>query len=51
MAEATEQDATYQDILALPPHVTGQIVFGVLLAHPRPDVLRRRPIDDGVASS
>lgn len=36
MAEAAKQDATYEDILALPPHVTGQIVFGVLHAHPRP---------------
>ncbi len=36
MAEAAKQDATYQDILALPPHVTGQIVFRVLHAHPRP---------------
>lgn len=36
MAEAAKQDATYEDLLALPPHVTGQIVFGVLYAHPRP---------------
>lgn len=28
--------ATYDDILALPAHVTGQIVFGVLHAFPRP---------------
>jgi Uma2 family endonuclease len=36
MAEAARQNATYEDLLALPPHVTGQIVFGVLHAHPRP---------------
>jgi Uma2 family endonuclease len=28
--------ATYADIEALPPHVTGEILFGVLHAHPRP---------------
>lgn len=28
--------ATYDDLLGLPPHVTGQLVFGVLHAHPRP---------------
>lgn len=28
--------ATYADIEALPPHVTGQIVGGQLYAHPRP---------------
>jgi Uma2 family endonuclease len=28
--------ATYDDIIALPPHVVGQIVGGVLHAHPRP---------------
>lgn len=28
--------ATYADIEALPPHVIGQILFGVLHAHPRP---------------
>lgn len=28
--------ATYADIEALPPHVVGQILFGVLHAHPRP---------------
>lgn len=27
---------TYDDLLALPPHVIGQIVFGILYAHPRP---------------
>lgn len=36
MANAVRKEATYEDILALPPHVTGQILFGVLHAHPRP---------------
>ena len=36
MAEAVRRDATYEDLLALPQHVTGQLVFGVLHAHPRP---------------
>jgi Uma2 family endonuclease len=33
---ATFKPATYADIEALPPHVTGEILFGVLHAHPRP---------------
>jgi Uma2 family endonuclease len=33
---AAHKVATYQDLLALPAHVTGQLVFGVLHAHPRP---------------
>lgn len=36
MAASAQPPATYEDILALPPHVTGQIIFGVLHAHPRP---------------
>lgn len=28
--------ATYADLEALPPHVVGEILFGVLHAHPRP---------------
>lgn len=36
MAQRAGHPATYEDILALPRHVTGQIVFGVLHAHPRP---------------
>jgi Uma2 family endonuclease len=28
--------ATYADIEALPPHVTGEILFGILHSHPRP---------------
>ncbi len=31
-----KRPATYEDILALPPHVTGQIVDGELFATPRP---------------
>lgn len=33
---AARSTATYADLLALPPNVTGQLVFGVLHAHPRP---------------
>jgi Uma2 family endonuclease len=36
MSTPAPKPATYADILALPPHVTGQIVHGVLHAHPRP---------------
>jgi Uma2 family endonuclease len=36
MGHPARSPATYEDILALPPHVTGQILFGVLHAHPRP---------------
>jgi Uma2 family endonuclease len=35
MADPARREATYDDILALPPGVNGQIVFGVLHAHPR----------------
>ena len=35
-ALAEPAPATYADIEALPPYVTGQIVYGVLHAHPRP---------------
>lgn len=36
MSTLAPKPATYADILALPPHVTGQIVHGVLHAQPRP---------------
>lgn len=36
MAELKRKSATYADIEALPPHVVGQIAFGILHAHPRP---------------
>lgn len=32
----TRRDATYADLEALPPNVVGQILYGVLHAHPRP---------------
>jgi len=34
--DAARREATYDDLLALPPHVLGQILFGVLHAFPRP---------------
>ncbi|MBS2018777.1 MAG: Uma2 family endonuclease [Deltaproteobacteria bacterium] len=36
MAQRADRPATYEDLIALPEHVVGQIVFGVLHAHPRP---------------
>jgi Uma2 family endonuclease len=36
MANPARRPATYEDLFALPPHVTGQILYGVLHAHPRP---------------
>ena len=36
MLHQKPRPATYADIEALPPHVVGEIVFGVLHAHPRP---------------
>lgn len=36
MALAAEKPATYDDLLALPPHVVGQIVGGRLITQPRP---------------
>jgi len=36
MLKPKPRPATYADIEALPPHVTGQILYGVLHAHPRP---------------
>jgi hypothetical protein len=36
MLHSRPRPATYADIEALPPHVVGEIVFGVLHAHPRP---------------
>ncbi len=35
-ATAAQRPATYEELCALPVHVTGQIVFGVLHASPRP---------------
>jgi Uma2 family endonuclease len=36
MAEPAKRIATYADIEALPPHVTGEIIFGTLVTHPSP---------------
>jgi Uma2 family endonuclease len=36
MASAAPRLATYDDILALPPNLTGQLLFGALHVHPRP---------------
>jgi Uma2 family endonuclease len=36
MAQPKTRPATYADIEALPPNVVGEILFGVLHAHPRP---------------
>ena len=36
MAQPRTKRATYADIEALPPHVVGEIAFGVLHSHPRP---------------
>jgi Uma2 family endonuclease len=36
MTAPAKRPATYADIEALPPHLTGEIIFGTLHAHPRP---------------
>jgi len=36
MSETLHQKATYEDILALPEQLVGEIVDGVLYTHPRP---------------
>ena len=36
MALTKPRPATYADVEALPPHVVGEIAFGVLHTHPRP---------------
>lgn len=36
MAQPKPRPATYADIEALPPHVVGEILFGILHSHPRP---------------
>lgn len=36
MADPARRPATYEDLLALPPNVVGQILYGVLHAQPRP---------------
>lgn len=34
--DPARREATYEDLLSLPAHVTGQLVFGVVHAFPRP---------------
>ena len=36
MLKSKPRPATYADIEALPPHVVGEIIYGVLHTHPRP---------------
>ncbi|WP_146650614.1 Uma2 family endonuclease [Labilithrix luteola] len=36
MGDPPRRPATYDDLCALPPNMVGQILFGVLHAHPRP---------------
>jgi Uma2 family endonuclease len=36
MAEIAERAATYEDLLAVPEHLVAEILFGRLVAHPRP---------------
>jgi len=36
MGLAAERSATYEDLLDLPENVVGEIIHGVLYAHPRP---------------
>ncbi len=36
MSNLAHRLATYEDILALPPHIVGEIVNGRLITHPRP---------------
>ncbi len=42
MAQRASNPATYEDLRALPEHVVGEIVFGVLHAHPRPQPMHAR---------
>lgn len=36
MLKPKRRDATYADLETLPPHMVGEIIHGVLYAHPRP---------------
>ena len=36
MLTSKTRPATYADLEALPPHVVGEILYGVLHTHPRP---------------
>lgn len=35
MAAGARRRATYEDVLAAPPHVVAELVSGVLYTHPR----------------
>jgi Uma2 family endonuclease len=39
---AVKKTATYADLVALPPHVVGEIIDGELIASPRPAILHAR---------
>jgi Uma2 family endonuclease len=36
MAEPAKRNATYDDLLAVPEHLTAEIIFGALHTHPKP---------------
>ena len=36
MADPAKRNATYEDLKAVPPHLTAEIIFGDLVTHPRP---------------
>ena len=36
MTEPAKRNATYADLLAVPPHLTAEIIFGDLITHPKP---------------
>jgi Uma2 family endonuclease len=36
MAEPAKRNATYVDLLAVPSHLTAEIIFGALYTHPKP---------------
>lgn len=36
MGSTAKRQATYEDLLALPEHVVGEIIHGALVTHPRP---------------
>lgn len=42
MAQRAPAHATYDDLLALPANVVGEIVFGMLHTHPRPRTMHAR---------
>jgi Uma2 family endonuclease len=36
MAHPAKRNATYDDLMAVPPHLTAEIIFGDLVTHPKP---------------